>query len=265
MRSEAYKISGFTVVVAALGFMLRWLQNMRILDEETGLASRAPISGLVGGLIVLVALGLAGYVLYLHRYEAPTEAEQALEPHTPLFAVIALVPAVLLIIAGMAQTVQRDIEVWPLLHRLNGVATMLVGLGAALIATSVTNREKGKTRRTGSALMVVCACFWLVTAYRDAATDPVVWRFVVEVIAGCLVLLAFHYMSGYFFCSPHPWMTLFTCNMGAVICIMCAIDDNSLAQSLTYAATAMTLLIWGFVITENLKTKPLHPTEKAEG
>ena len=47
--------------------------------------------------------------------------------------------------------------------------------------------------------------------------------------------------------------------MGAFLCIMCAIDEHPVSQSLTYAASAMILLIWGFVITENLKTKPLHP------
>ena len=264
MRTEAYKISGFTVIVSALGFMLRWLQNMRILDEDTGLAAKAPISWLVGGVIVLVAVGLVGFVVYLRQYDASGDGAEALAPHTPLFGVVSMVPAALLIIAGLAQIVQRDIEVWPTLHRLNGLATVLVGCGAALIATSVTSREKEQTRRTGCVLMVVCACFWLVTAYRDAATDPVVWRFAVEVIAGCMVLLAFRYTSGYFFCSPHPYLTLFACHMGAFLCIMCAIDEHPVAQSLTYAASAMILLIWGFVITENLKTKPLHPVAAPE-
>lgn len=264
MRSEAYKISGFTVIVSALGFMLRWLQNMRILDEETGLAAKAPISWFVGVLIVLVALALAGFVLYFRQFDAPVEPEEAVAAQTPLFGVVSLFPAGLLILAGVFQMVRQDIEVWPVLHRLNGLATVLAGCGAALIATNVSSREKTKSCRRGSVLMVVGAGFWLVTAYRDAATDPVVWRFAVEIIAGCVVLLAFHYMSGYFFCAPHPGWTLFTCHLGAFLCVMCAIDEHHVSQSIAYAATAMILLIWGFVVTENLRTKPLYPAARTK-
>ena len=43
---------------------------------------------------------------------------------------------------------------------------------------------------------------------------------------------------------------------------MSAIDQSSMAESVTYAAAAMQFLIWAFVAVENLKTKPLEP-EKA--
>ena len=264
MRSEAYKFSGFTVIISALGFMLRWLQNMRILDEETGLAEAAPISWLVGGLIVFVAVVVVGFVIYLRQFDAPGEPKDALVGRTPFFGVIALIPAVLLIIAGAGQLLQRDIVLWPTLHRLCGFATMVGGFGAVLMATGADKKEKAASCRTGAVMMILFGCIWLITAYRDAATDPVTWRFVVEILAGCVLLLAFYHTSGYFFGVPHPKWALFFCHFGAFLCIMSSIDDHTMFQSLAYAAVAMLLLIWGFVVTENLKTKPIEPVRPGE-
>ena len=264
MQSEAYKLSGFTVIVSAMGFMLRWLQNMRIMDQETGLAESAPISWIVGGLIVIVAAVLAGFVFRLGRFEAPGEPENALAGHTPFFTAIALIPAVLLIISGAGQLLQRDIVLWPTLHRLCGAATMAGGFGAVLVATNAVKKQKQSSCRAGAVMMILFAGVWLVTAYRDAATDPVTWRFAVEILAGCVMLLAFYHSTGYFFGVPHPKWTLFFCNLGAFLCVMSAIDDHTLAQNLAYAAVAVYLIIWGFVVTENLKTKPIEPVQQGE-
>ena len=79
MQSEAYKLTGFTAVVSAAGFLLRWLQGMQILDPETGLAQPGkPISYIVAGLILLMALGYGALAVGLKKYNAPTEPEKAL-------------------------------------------------------------------------------------------------------------------------------------------------------------------------------------------
>lgn len=106
--------------------------------------------------------------------------------------------------------------------------------------------------------------FWLITSYREAAAEPIVWRFAVGIVAQCVVMLAFYYVMGYFFNEPHTKWALFMCDMAALLCVMSAIDENGAAQSLTYGALAAQFFIWGFVITENLKTKPLYPVGQEE-
>ena len=127
-----------------------------------------------------------------------------------------------------------------------------------------TNPNDVKRKWERFLMMIIFACFWLITSYRDAATDPVTWRFAVEILAGCVMLLAIYHTTGYFFGVPHPKWTLFFCHFGAFLCIMSAIDDHTMAQNLTYAAVAMLLIIWGFVVTENLKTKPIEPVRAGE-
>ena len=257
MQSEAYKLSGFTIVISALGFLLRWLQDMRIQNELTGLAVRAPISFCVAGIILAAAALLAVLVRGLSRFDAPTQPEQALAGHTALYGVIGMLPALVLAASGLYRTLFPGDVLWPVMHRVCGVATLLGAFGAGHLALNIAKPDQDPARRRGSVLMMLFAVVWLVTGYRDAATDPITWRFVVGILAECAVLLAVYYVAGYFFHSAHPWWALFFCDFAAFLCIMSAIDPNGLAQSLAFAAMAMQLLIWSFAITENLRTKPL--------
>ena len=261
MQSEAYKLSGFTIVISALGFLLRGLQDMRIQNGQTGLPVRAPISFCVVGIILLAAVLLALLIRGLKQFDAPTQAEQAFAGHTALYGVIGMLPAVALAASGLYRALFPGDVLWPVMHRVCGAATILGAFGAGHLALNIAKPDQDLARRRGSVMMMIFAVVWLVTGYRDAATDPITWRFVIGILAECTVLLAIYYVAGYFFHSAHPWWALFFCDFGAFMCIMSAIDPNGLAQSLAFAAMAMQLLIWSFAITENLKTKPLTAAE----
>ena len=256
MRSEAYKLSGFTVIISALGFLLRWLQDMRIASED-GLTDGALISWLVACLMVVTAVLLTVLIFHLKQFDAPSQPDKALAGQTPFYGIICMVPAIVLAAAGLLQAVKPGDVLWPTLHRACGVAAILGAFGIGVLAANSTKPEGASASRKGMALLMLFMGLWLVTGYRDAATDPIVWRFVVGILARCVALLAIYYTAGYFFNAPHPWWTLLTCDLGAFLCVMCAIDEGSMAQSVMYAAMAMQLLIWGFVVVENLKTKPL--------
>lgn len=269
MRSEAYKLSGFTLVAGAVGFLLRWLQDLRIVGED-GLADNAPISWLVAGVIVLAAAAVKVYMLHLRQYDAPDQAKEALAGHTPFYGAISLLPAVLLAMGGLLQVVKPgDTVLWPTMHRICGGMMVLGAFGAAILAMNMTKEGQERLCRTGVWLMLAFTVYWLITGYRDAASDPVVWRFVVGILTRCAMLLGIYYVAGFFFNAPHPRQAVLACNFAAFLCIMTAVDGStlsgehvdlgSLAQSVAYVAMAMQFLIWAFVITENFKTKPLTP------
>lgn len=266
MRSEAFKLTSVVAVISAVGFLFRWLQDMRIADEETGLAPNALISWLVILIIAATALLLAGYLLfYLRQFDAPTEPEKALAAQSPFFGIISLIPSVLLALAGAMVLISPGEDVmWPGLHRLCGGAAMAGAFGSAVIAVNAPKEDGAANARKGALAYMLFALIWLITGYRDAATDPQIWRFVVEIFAQCAVLLAGYYFSGYFFHSAHPWGALFTCSMAVLLCVMSAIDDNGIGMSLMYASVAVQMLLWVFSITENLKTKPLTPAGPEE-
>ncbi len=264
MRSEAYKLSGFTVVISALGFLLRWLQDMR-LQSEAGLPVNAPISWFVCLVVLAAAVALGGFMFRYRQYDAPVTAEEALSGHTAVYGVIKLLPALVLAVAGLIRVVRPGEGVlFPMMHRVCGAATLLGAFGAGTVAMNITKPDRAAAQRTSICLMILFAVVWLITGYRDAAGDPVVWRFVVEIVAECVVLLAFYYTAGFFFGVPHPLRAVFACDLGAMLCIMSAIDPSGMAQSMTFAAVAAQLLIWAFVISASFRTKPLGPVRPEE-
>ena len=173
MQSEAYKLSGVTIVVSAAGFLLRWLQDMRIQNAQTGLPVRAPISFCVVGIILLAAALLAVLIQRLKQFDAPVQPEQALAGHTALYGVIGLLPAALLAVSGIYRAILPGDVLWPTMHRVCGVATLLGAVGAGHLALNVAKPEQDTSRRRGAVLMLLFAVIWLITGYRDAATNPI--------------------------------------------------------------------------------------------
>jgi hypothetical protein len=270
MQNEANKLTGFTAVISAVGFMLRWLQNIRTIDEETGLSTPgAPINGVVAALIVIVALVLMGYVVYLKRYESPLEPEKALGGRTLLYTVLGMLSAALLLVSGVMQLVQANETVWGEgnvgIHRICGIATVAAAFGLGVTVRGADKPERATARRVGIALLILFDCIWLITIYKSAAADPVVWRYAVEVLAIAAAAVAAYYVAGYYYDEPHPKMALFFCEVGAFLCVMGAMDDHTTADSIALVAQAVLLFTWGYVMTANLQVKKDKPQgEKLE-
>ena len=254
MQSEAYRLTGFTVVVSAAGFLLRWLQDMQILDAETGLArSGRPISYIVAGLIILLALGYGAVAIGLKKYSAPTEPEKALTGKTFLHTALSVVPSILIGVCGVILLIRA----WPsgqaVVWKLCGVSAIAAAFGGVMVARGVSRPENAGARRVGITLMILFGCLWLIAEYKTAAADPVLWRFSVEILAICSALLAFYHVAGYFFGEPSPRLTVFFCYIGAFLCVMSAVDEHTMAESVCYGAVAVQLLVWGYALILNIR------------
>ena len=257
MQSEAYKLTGFTAVAGALGFLLRWLQDMQILDPETGLAAPGkPISFIVAAMIVLMAAALGAAVFSFRRCVTPTEPEKALAGKSFLFTAISVVPALFLAVAGFLIL----FTAWPqseaLIRRLSGVGAFAAALGTLLLTVDRDRPEKAGVRRIGMVLLILFGGLWLIAEYKTAATDPVLWRYAVEILAVCAALLAYYYIAGYHFGVPSPLLSVFCCFLGAFLCIMSAVDEHTLGESVCYGAAAVQLLAWGYALVSNLRREP---------
>ena len=256
MQSEAYKLTGFTAVASAAGFLLRWLQNMQTLDAETGLSIPGkPITVVVAALIVLMAAGLFAVITYaLKRCEAPLEPERALAGKTFIYKAVCILPAVLIAAAGVIMLVS---SAWPerqsLVWRLCGATALAAAFGIVLVTVNLQETERGAACRIGMGLIILFGAMWLIAEYKTAAADPVVWRFAVEILAICAALMAFYYVAGYFFGEPSPRGAVFFCHMGAFLCVMSAVDEHTLAESIAYIAAALLLFTWGHVLVANMR------------
>ena len=265
MQSEAYKLTGLSAVAGALGFLLRWLQNMQILEADTGLARAGrPISWVVALYIAAVAGVLLAVTHVLRRCGAPETAPEALRRPSPLHTALWALPGVVIGVAGFwalfADWSARQATVW----RLCGVAAILCAAGLLLLVKFLRDPEKALLCRVCVVLVILFGAMWLVAEYKSASADPVIWRFAVEILAQCAALLAFYYVAGYFFDDPNPRWAIFFCHAGGFLCIMSAVDEHSAPESLLYAAVAVLLLTWGYALTANLSPAPAEADAPAE-
>lgn len=258
MRSEAYRLTGFTAVIGALGFLLRWLQNLRTIDPETGLATPGQgITTMVALLIIFVAAALMGLLYMMKDCTQPKTAEEALTGKTFAHKAVSLIPAVLLAVSGIVQLVQASVKFWPEtevgVRRVCAVATLAAAYGLVLVVTGAAKPEREKSRRVGGCILIGFSALWLIAQYKSAASDPVVWRFAIEILAVCASLMAFFYVSGYFFDVPNAKRAIFFCELGAFLCIMSCIDEHTAGEALCFMAAALIQLIWGFTLTANFR------------
>ena len=257
MQNEAYKITGFAAVMAAVGFLLRWLQGMNIYDEETGLANRtAGVNFALIALCLFTVLMLVFWVWRLRRYKASL-SYRALDGKSFVAPVLAILCTVIMVAAGLLMLLHAGEYSSPGLRRVLGLFTVLSGFGPAVLVIDAAKDHKEFLRRLFSVLLVLHACLFLVTVYKENASNPVVWSFCMEILALCASVMAFYYLAGYQYEEPKPWSCLLTVFLGLFFCAVCVIDDHSTADMLLYAALALYQGLCGFILVENLEPKIL--------
>lgn len=258
MQSEAYKITGFTAVAAAMGFLLRWLQDLRILDETTGLATRgAGISVLVVLVFLAVAAVIGFFAWRLERYDAPLEPAAALGGEGFWVRAVYVLPAVLFFVAGFVQLITANAEHYPetqiTMQRVCGAAYLLAGGATGMIASNLDKPDRLGVLRGAMGALILASALWLITEYKSAATDPVIWRFAPEILAVCASLMTYYYVAGYFYTVPAPRASVFFCFMAAFLCVVSAVDEHPLAETISYIAAAAQFFAWGYRLVWNLK------------
>lgn len=255
MKSQAYKITGFAAVMGALGFMLRWLQGMRIYDEATGLAERGTsISVLVVVVLAGTIAALAVWAMWLGRYE-PCRDENALVGKSILYRLFGCLAGGVLVLGGFILLVTAGGYAMPGMQRALAVFEILGGVSAILLVVHADQPGQVKTRRVASVVLVLFGCMFMVTTYRENAANPVLWEFAPEILALCAATLALYYTAGYQFGQAKPRLGIFFCQTGLFLCIVCVTDQGLSPAAAAYAALALFLGMQGFVQAENLRAK----------
>jgi len=253
MQKEAWIHSLAALILGAFALLLRWLQDITIFEEETGLAvAGAAISRLYTLLILLSILALWVLCRRLKGCTAQTEPELALygapKGLGALLAVSALVAGLgcaLLYFTGAGLFV----KVTALLGLLSLPALLLFpslprwgGLGAFL-----------------TLFPVVFFGAWMISAYRSYAVNPVVWSYAPLILAIASLLLAVYHLSAYLFYRAKPAETVFVCSVAPLFCLSVVVDDLDLSVRLIAAGWALGLVGLVWLLVRNMS--PLLPAE----
>ena len=261
MQKEAYRLTGFTAVIAAGGFLLRWLQSLHLYAEETGLAVRGlGSSALLVALMVAVCAVLTYWVCVRlrGRTTAPRSAEEALGHRTVVYRVLGVAAAVLLVAAGVLQLREAEDYAFPVLRRLLAALLVLTGVGAGINTLTASRENRRNLRCAAATVATVTACFWLVVLYKEVSAEPVIWRYAVEVLALVSGAVALYYLAGYPFGDPRPYSCLLFCEAALFFNVMTVIDEHAASESLAFAAAALLFGCRGYALACSLRKKDIE-------
>ena len=246
MQKKMLLCCGAAGVFGSFGLFARWLQVMSVFEEDTGLARRgAPQSLAVLVICVVAVFALALAVRYLKDYRIGARPQEAMAHSSKIYPLLMLLAGLLMAAGSLLRLVNADtptriLAIW-------GVASAF-----AYAYFPVAPRREG----TGSALSILVVlffCFWLVVFYRENSGDPVMWNYVLEMLALVVVTLAFYYMAGFLFYRAKLLRTIYSALLAVFLCMTALGGELGLAWSLILAGSALTLLTLAGVIILNLK------------
>ena len=84
--------------------------------------------------------------------------------------------------------------------------------------------------------------------------NGVLWAYGIEVIACCVILLAFFRMAGFIYSSADAWNSLFFCMFGAFLAIVCLADGRYMGQQ---------LMLYNWIMIKNLRHRKVDPIAEA--
>ncbi len=252
MQKEAYKLTGFTVIMAAVGFLVRWLQGMQIYDEVTGLADRsAGVNFWLTAIVVITAGLLAAAVILLKRCKA-MEGPGAMVGRSPLHTVVGVVAGLALALSGLLMAVTFQTFDFPKLRLVLGLVTAAAGVCAIQLTVQGGRSGREGARQLFSVVLVLFGCLWMVVTYKENAANPVIWSFAMEILALCAATLAFYFAAGYQFGQSQPLRSIYFSYLGTFLCMICIIDSHSGADAVGFAGLTLLLGMWAFVQTQNM-------------
>lgn len=243
-------------------FLRRW--ELAAAFDDSGLAILwTPASILLIALTVILALAF----LLLGRgkqNELKTYGDAFSASGNWGYLAVAAVAAAHLLVAGVFGWKAELDSGAPRLLRLLLYGMCLVSFVCVLIIALSNFRATGRKYSLALLLPAYTGCLWLVTAYQQRASDPVVLDYVYELFAIVCTLLAFYFAAGFSFGRGRVWLCALFCLLSVYFGIVTLADghDQSTRLLLLFSvlyqlATVAVLLYRAFV------KGPAHPLEES--
>ena len=106
-----------------------------------------------------------------------------------------------------------------------------------------------------SVIPVVFFCLWMVAFYKDNSTNPIVWRYAVQILAMAACLLGVFRLSGYMFYRAKPRVAVFACGLALTFALTVLMDEASAAVRLMFLGWGLGLGIMSWVLVRNIEPR----------
>lgn len=272
MRKARY-VPAAAVVGGILGLILRQLYLRRGFEPDTGL----PIPDSVYGApmwVFCVVLALALLFLSGGKHECfPKRYTAAFAPPNAASKVALLGSAFLLAAAGF-------LHLWSyanatedyLGQRSMGVGRLVLGVLALAAAAAVFLIAQALLQDRAPnpyhlSMPGIAACFWVVANYQDWAKDPFIDRYMLELFAVILAMIAVTITAGFGFGNGSVSGALFFSGEAAAFCIMILGDglpvyDMAMALAMVFLFLSQSIAL---SVNDGIPQPPPPPEEDGDG
>jgi len=245
MRKTGILPAALICVLGGVGTALRSWELATAFESETGLAiSGAPAT------TALVGLSLATAIICL-LLALRLKARTALRFHAVFgssglrTALPLLLPSLLILFCGVLEIGEARQYGQPLLMDM---IWLFLAIAAGLSLLTVTLSARREQPDNGLSLLsiipVLFLCAWLIFAYMDRATDPVILDYAYEFFALGFSVLGFYYTSGFAFEKPRPRRMAFCTLMAVYFSLVTLADGHTLCHKGIFLGLAAQLLIY---------------------
>ena len=255
MRKSAITVTVTTLVLGVFGAFLRWLQNTSAYEAETGCI--VPFHGTTIVLVIYcvfaVAAILAINLLWLRRYTGAADIA-ALHGATGLPAALSWVFGVAFVLCACVLMFSAAHGRYSLVQRLLGAFGILAGLSFPFLPGKQDGSSRALGRAAAMTVTLFC-CYWLVCCWRDHSANPVIWSFVMEVLAVAATTVAFYYIAAFHYGAGRGNRALPVVQLAVLFDLVTLFDKRSTVRGLMFLLCIGMLLLFEVLLVENLREK----------
>ena len=254
MRKYALKMVLITGAAGVFGAFFRWLENINAFEEDTGLMIPNAKTALFMAVYLIAAAALFAALAYVStkRFACSQEPETALRTHTIVPGLACRLFGAAIMLTGVALMFYAPGQRSPTLARIFASASIFDGVAVIFLPLTSDGRSASGGSRGLSLVPVIFSCIWLVCCYKNNAENPVVWAYLVEILAVMATLMAWYELAAYFYGRAKPFATLFFVQAAAFMDIATLSDERGAAMTVMFAVHAALMLMFEFLLSENL-------------
>ena len=265
MQKNAMTITLSTLVMGIFGAFLRWLQNVGIYEQDTGLAIRG--AGISAAVLIFTLLVLALQIgiacFWLRETNRLQSAEEAFHTDRILPILLGWLCCAVYAVGGIMLMFSAGSTAMPVMQRLLGAFAIVAGVCFPFLPSRIKYEGASQLgKQVTSSLLSLFFCFWLVYSYRSGAQVPSLWTYAPEIVALSAGALAFYYVCGWCFGRVRPKISLIMLQFAAFLCIAVLPDDRNRAVTLLLIAAAAMLLMLEYLFVNNLLRTEPAPAEE---
>lgn len=256
--SKSLEYSCYVIGAGAFGVFFRWMQLMLAYNDEE-LPDVSAWNFLVPLLIVAGAFVFNRFIRNIekeHKY-LPDDFFSALKNEEKAYHIFRWAIGILMVLGSILLLATCELDKNVIFLRILAGFGILTGLAFPLILSSANKPHV--TGNSGVTLLALLPILfygtWLLTSYKQNSINPVVWDYIIEILTLIVSLLASFRIAGFAYGVTDTKKAMFLCMFGGMLSIMSIADNRYLGQQLMFAASALMMVMYNWIMVANLQER----------